>query len=254
MEALPNGNELARASLCRSLSRAQAEAVQAALAEHVLSSGLKLADVRTVAGAACVDADDEVIAAAALLTFPALELMEQATARAEPGMGYVSGLRAFREGAALVAAVENLGKRPDALFVRGHGLAHPRRCGLASHVGLALGLPSIGCALRALASGAGRRSAGMLAHSPGCEGTRRTMGSALSFGEPGDCAPLVDEHGQHVGASVVTRPGSRPLLVSVGHMIDLGTAVALTLACCRGHVMPEPLGMATMAARRAAGT
>jgi len=73
----------------------------------------------------------------------------------------------------------------------------------------------------------------------------------LSFGEPGDCAPLLDEQGRQVGAAVVTRHGSRPVLVSPGHLVDLGAAVSLTLACCRGRVLPEPLRLAASFARAA---
>ena len=217
---------LARGSLCRRLTRAEAEDIQLALAERVRTRGVKLTDVHTVAGAAAVSANDTIDAAAVLLSFPQLEVIACSAARATAQTPYVAGLRAFRDGKALVAAIEGLRLRPDLVFFRGHGIAHPRGCGLASHLGLALGVATIGCAQRML-------------------GVR----APLSAGEPGDCAPLVDTRGRQVGAGVVTRHGSRPLLVSVGHLIGLGTATALVLACSRGQVLPEPLRLAAAEAR-----
>jgi deoxyribonuclease V len=218
----------ARESLRRRLTSKQAEDVQLALAERVRTRGIKLTEVHTVAGAAAVSANDKIFAAAVLLAFPTLEMIARSTVQAMALMPYVSGLRAFRDGQALAAAIEGLNLRPDVVFFRGHGIAHPRGCGLASHLGLALGIATIGCAQRMIGAQA-----------------------SLSAGEPGDCAPLVDDRGRQVGAVVVTRRGSRPLLVSVGHLIDLGTATALALTCSRGHALPEPLRLAAAEARAA---
>lgn len=219
---------LATESLRRRLTPAEAEDIQLALAQRVRMHGVKLTDVHTVAGAAAVSANDTIDAAAVLLSFPQLETIACSAARATAHTPYVSGLRAFRDGEALLAAVEGLRPRPDLVFFRGHGIAHPRGCGLASHLGLALGVATIGCAQRMLGARA-----------------------PLSAGEPGDCAPLRDNRGCQVGAAVVTRHGSRPLLVSVGHLIALGTATALVLACSRGQVLPEPLRLAAAEARAA---
>lgn len=224
--AFAEPDPLARESLTAHLSRAQANAVQAALARRVRAIGLPLKEVRAVAGAACAGSGDRLFAAAVLLQLPRLELISQAAAQRPAPAPYISGLRAFREGEALLAAVEGLASRPDVVFFNGHGVAHPRGCGLASHLGLALGLPSIGCARRPIA----RRA-------------------TFSAGEPGDCAPLTDDQGKQIGAAVLMRRGSRPILISVGYLLDLGTAIALTLACARGHVFPEPLRLATAAAR-----
>jgi deoxyribonuclease V len=232
--ALPRAAEpdrLARESLTRRMSRDEGETIQSELAGRIRQRGLVMQQVRHVVGAVCVDADDGLFAAAVVLAFPGLELVEASDARGTAKMPYASGVRAFREGAVVMEAVERLKSRPDVIFFQGHGIAHPRGCGLASHLGLALGLPSIGCARRRI--GAVRDAA------------------PLSAGEPGDCKPLTNGEGRPIGAAVVTRPGSRPLLVSVGHLIDLGTAVALTLACSGGHVMPEPLRAADAAARAA---
>ena len=222
---------LAREPVIRPVTRDEAAAIQRELAKRVRRRGLTMQDVRHVAAAACAGVDDELFAAAVLLEFPGLEPVEESWARGTAKMPYASGLRAFREGAVLVKAVEGLKSWPDVIFFRGHGVAHPRGCGLASHLGLALGLPSIGCARRMIGSAGNAAS--------------------LSAGEPGDCRPLTDEQGRPIGAVVTTRAGSSPLLVTVGHMIDLGAAVALTLACSRGHVLPEPLRSAQAAARTA---
>jgi len=228
MPAFAEPDPLARESLTAHLSRAQAHAVQGTLAQRVRPAGLPLKDVRAVAGAACADAGDELFAAAVLIEFPTLGIIAQAAAQRPAPAPYISGLRAFREGEALLAAIEGLGSRPHAVFFNGHGVAHPRGCGLASHLGLALGLASIGCARRPI-----------------------TGRATFSAGEPGDCAPLTDDQGKQIGAAVVMRHGSRPILISVGHLIDLGTAIALALACARGRVFPEPLRLAAAAARAA---
>jgi deoxyribonuclease V len=110
---------------------------------------------------------------------------------------------------------------PDVVLFDGQGYAHPRRFGLASHLGLLLDLPSIGCAKSRLT------------------GHYREPEEAF-----GSWTPLVDK-GEQIGAAVRSRPGHDPLFISVGHKVSLGTAVHIVLACCRrNHFMPEPTRMA----------
>ena len=133
---------------------------------------------------------------------------------------YVPGLLTFREAPALLKAFAKLKATPDVVMIDGQGLAHPRRIGLASHIGLWLDLPTIGCA------------------------KSRLIGT---FKEPrkgsGSMSPLMDKDEQ-VGFVVRTRHGVNPLFISVGHKIDLASAVRVVLAAGRGYRVPEPTRLA----------
>lgn len=175
--------------------------------------------VRIVAG---VDASYRDVAKAAVvaLSFPALDVLETAVAVREIPFPYVPGLLSFREAPAVLDALAKLRARPDVLIFDGQGLAHPRRLGLASHLGVYLDLPSVGCAKSRLV---GRYD------EPG-----PTMG---------DRSPLMDR-GEVIGTVLRTKPRTNPLFVSVGHKVDLETAVGLVLACLRGYRLPEPTRLA----------
>jgi deoxyribonuclease V len=129
---------------------------------------------------------------------------------------YIPGFLSFREGPALLEAFAHLKTRPDAVMFDGQGLAHPRRFGLACHVGLWLNLPSLGCAKSCLV------------------GQFREPGK-----QPACLAPLRDQ-GEVVGSVVRTKKGIKPVFVSAGHQIDLPSAVRVVLACCQGYRLPEP--------------
>jgi deoxyribonuclease V len=164
-------------------------------------------------------------AAVVLLAFPALELVETAVAERPCRFPYVPGLLAFREGPAILAAFRRLRARPDLLVFDGQGIAHPRRFGIASHLGVLLDLPSVGCAK-----------------------SRLTGSHADPARAAGSWAPLVDA-GETVGAALRTREGVKPVYVSAGHRVGLATAVGLVMRCARGYRLPEP----TRQAHRAAG-
>ncbi len=140
---------------------------------------------------------------------------------------YLPGLLAFREVPALLAVLASMSGRPDALLCDGHGLAHPRRFGLACHLGLLLAVPAAGCAKRLLCG---------------------------SFEEPaeyeGASSALMDR-GEMIGAVVRTLQGAAPLFVSAGHLMGTAYAEQLVLSCCRGFRLPEPLRLADALARRA---
>ncbi|MBC7254400.1 MAG: deoxyribonuclease V [Actinobacteria bacterium] len=156
------------------------------------------------------------LGAAVLMSYPDLEILEVGTSCVNVDFPYVPGLLSFRELPALLPALEELGSRPDVVFVDGQGIAHPRGCGLASHLGVVTGLPTIGCA------------------------KSRLLGEAEEPGpEVGDWTPLVYE-GRTVGAVLRTRKGVKPLYVSVGHMVDLPSSIRAVLACLRGTRLPEP--------------
>ena len=154
-------------------------------------------------------------AAVAVLSFPALEPVESAIARRKTSFPYVPGLLSFRETPAVLDALGRLKTAPDLLLCDGQGVAHPRRCGLASHIGLAANIPSIGVAKT--------RLIGVHRDPP----DRR-----------GAWAPLVDA-GETIGAVLRTRAGVKPVYVSIGHRVSLATAIRFTLACCTRYRLPE---------------
>ncbi|HUY79013.1 MAG TPA: deoxyribonuclease V, partial [Ktedonobacterales bacterium] len=178
---------------------------------------VNLDDVRTVAG---VDASYPAHshagrAAIVVFTFPELKVIEQAVATRASVFPYVPGLLSFREGPVVIDAMAKLSAPPDLLIFDGQGYAHPRRLGLASHLGLYLDIPSVGCA------------------------KSRLIGR---FEEPGpnlgDRSPLTDR-GETIGMVLRTRPGTKPLFVSPGYRVDLPTAVEAVLRCLRGYRLPE---------------
>lgn len=171
--------------------------------------------VQTVAGVDVSFQGDVARAAVVVLGFPGLEPVDYALAEVPVSFPYVPGLLAFREGPAVLAALEKLATWPDLFVFDAQGLAHPRRLGLAAHLGVILDWPSIGCAKSLLT------------------GTHDEPGEAV-----GDWAPLLDGD-ETLGAVVRTRVRVKPLFVSIGHRVDLVTAVAFVLRCTRGYRLPE---------------
>ncbi|MDP3065082.1 MAG: deoxyribonuclease V [Chloroflexota bacterium] len=170
------------------------------------------------------DADGVCTGAVVVLAYPSLEVVEVRVHRERPAMPYVPGLLSFRETPVLAGALEALAITPDLLLVDGQGLAHPRRFGIACHLGLLTGLPAVGCAKSLLVG----------VHGP--------LGD-----EAGAWAELVDR-GEVVGAALRTRTGVTPVYVSIGHRMDLGQARRWTLACCTRYRLPEPTRLAHPAA------
>jgi deoxyribonuclease V len=210
------------AGLPRSLHRWDVTPQQAARLQSELHARLRLVPfigpARLVAGAdvAFSKRDDLVFAAVVLMTWPDCATTATATAIREGTFPYVPGLLTFREGPAVLEAFGRLAGKPDLVLFDGQGTAHPRRLGLASHLGIILDIPSIGCA------------------------KSRLCGEHEEPGwERGSSVDLIDG-GEVVGAVVRTRTGIRPLYVSPGHRMDLTSAVSLTLAACRGFRLPEP--------------
>lgn len=154
-------------------------------------------------------------AAVVVLDFPSLEPIEHAIYREPTRFPYVPGLLSFREIPAVLGAMEKLKSLPDLLLCDGQGIAHPRRLGIASHLGLLTGIPSIGV------------------------GKSRLIGSYEEPGEEkGSWTPLLDK-GETIGAVVRTRSNTKPLYISPGHGIDLESAIYFVLACTRRYKLPE---------------
>jgi deoxyribonuclease V len=206
------------------LPPAEAIAVQQSLRGQVVTRN-ELGQIRTVAGVDISTAGKRAHAAIVVLRFPELEPLEAAEADLPLTFPYIPGLLAFREAPAILAAVQGLRIEPDLFMLDGQGLAHPRRMGIASHVGVILDKPSIGCAKSLLCGHCGQVAAAAGAH-----------------------AEIVDK-GEVIGAAVRTRTDTEPVYVSIGHKIDLPTAISYVLRCCSGYRIPEP----TRWAHRVAG-
>ncbi len=198
------------------LTPREAAALQTRLRDRVVRSG-QLADVRHVAGVDVGFEQDGTVtrAAIAVLAFPGLELVDKAVVRRPTRFPYVPGLLSFREAPAVLAAFERLRVAPDLILYDGQGIAHPRRFGIASHVGLLLDTPSIGVAK-----------------------TRLIGAHRAPPDRRGGWAPLVDA-GETIGAVLRTRAGVKPVYVSIGHRLSLATAVRWTMACVTRYRLPE---------------
>ncbi len=207
------------------VSPKEAIAIQQRLAAQVEREG-EPKDVRRVAGVdISVDRAHGVgTGAVVVLSYPGLEIAEVAVAQAPLTFPYVPGLLSFREVPVLRAAFERLGGAIDLLLVDGQGLAHPRRFGLACHLGLLLDVPAIGCA------------------------KSRLLGEHEAPDEAaGSRADLIDR-GELIGTVLRTRTGVKPLFISLGHRIGLAAAEEWVLRCCRGYRLPEPTRLAHQAA------
>jgi deoxyribonuclease V len=179
-------------------------------------------DLRFIAGLdAAFSADGkQCLAAVVLWDSQEQSVVEQHTAARRLAFPYVPGLLSFREAPVLLAALRKLQRTPDALMCDGQGFAHPRRLGLASHVGILCGLPTIGCAKSRLCG-------------EHVEPERKR----------GSLSPLMDDDEQ-IGEVLRTQDGVKPVYVSVGHLCDLPTARELVLACVTRYRLPEPTRLA----------
>ena len=186
-------------------------------------------DIRLVAGAdiSYAKGEDLFYAAVVLMKFPELEIVEQSSLAERVAFPYIPGLLSFREGPVLLKAFEKLKMVPDVAIFDGQGIAHPRRIGLASHMGLFLAIPTIGCAKTRLV------------------GTPR----GETGNRPGDYTHLI-LNDDVVGAVVRTKMNVRPVFVSQGHKIGLERSIEIILASCRRYRLPEPTRKAHLAVNR----
>jgi deoxyribonuclease V len=207
------------------VSVSEAKEIQRNLAAGVARCG-EVSDPRLIAGAdiSGEDAEGMVRAAVVVLRHPDLAVVDSSVVTLRPGVPYVPGLLSFREVPLLLSAFEGITAVPDVVIADAQGIAHPRRLGLASHLGLFLDVPTIGCAKSILC------------------GRHGELGE-----EPGDHAPLIDGD-EVVGVALRTKRGVRPVYVSIGQKVDLDTAIGWVVACCRGYRLPEPTRLAHLAA------
>ena len=167
---------------------------------------------------------NKAVAAVVILDYPGLKIVEIEKARGELGLPYIPGLLSFREAPLILEACRKTNFTPQLLIVDGQGIAHPRRMGLASHLGLFLDIPTIGCA-----------------KSPLC-GKYNNPGD-----KAGDYSEIVDK-GEAIGITLRTRAGAKPIYISTGHQISMESAIYWILKCCTGYRLPQPTRLAHQAA------
>ncbi|MBN1400554.1 MAG: deoxyribonuclease V [Anaerolineae bacterium] len=209
------------------LSPSEAIALQKELAGRVSMEGFP-DRISSVAGVDVGIRQGVAQAAVVVLTWPELEMVERSLAECPVSFPYVPGLLSFREAPPILAALQELAHTPDVLILDGQGYAHPRRFGLATHVGVVLDRPTVGCA------------------------KSRLCGEACEPAETRGSYTWLMDHGEIIGAVLRTRDHVRPVYVSVGHRICLEKAIDLILRCGRGYRLPEPTRWAHRAASETA--
>jgi deoxyribonuclease V len=156
-----------------------------------------------------------------LMSYPDLQPITHVVVKSRVAFPYIPGLLSFREIPALLECVAKLPFLPDVLMVDGQGIAHPRRLGIASHLGILTNLPTIGCAKSLL------------------------YGTMTEPREPGDTAPITDpKTGDTIGVALKSKRNSNPLIISPGHLVTLDESVVIVKNCLRGYRIPEPTRMA----------
>jgi deoxyribonuclease V len=230
---------------------AEARAIQESLHGKIIARD-RFGKIRTVAG---IDVGFEkqgtvTRAAVVVLGFPSLVPVEQAVARQPTRFPYVPGYLSFREAPAVLAAMKKLRRRPDLLLCDGQGLAHPRRFGLACHLGLLLDIPSIGVAKSRLIGTHDEVPAHKGGWTPLLDHPSSSSPSLLPHGEKGASRGALRAHPEIIGVALRTRTGVKPVYVSVGHRISLATAIRYVLRCTTRYRLPET----TRSAHRLAST
>ena len=207
------------------LTPAQAIALQRELVKEVIyDRPLDLDNIRLVAGVDVSVKENVSQAAVVVLRFPELTIIETSLFQMPTPFPYIPGLLSFREGPALEEAFKKLQNVPDVFIFDGMGRAHPRRIGIATHMGLWLQKPTIGC------------------------GKTLLVGKYIEpDNERGASTELIDR-GELIGVTLRTRAGTKPVFISVGHLADLSTSIELVMRCTTKYRLPEPIRAAHNAA------
>lgn len=196
--------------------------MQLKLSKRVIQEDLLPRTIKSIAGVDVAYLEEISIGAVAVLDFNSMTLVEAQTAHFTTQFPYVPTLLSFREIPPALLAIRKLRIKPEVFMVDGQGMAHPYRLGFASHLGLVADAPTIGVAKSLL-----------------CGEVEAFKGKRW--------APIVDG-GKVIGASVITRPGKKPVYVSIGHGVSLERAIDLVLYCTRVHRIPEPIRRAHLLA------
>jgi len=204
----------------------EAKNIQLALRQKLKIVPLKKPP-RLIAGVDAAFTTKKVIAAACLYSFPELMPLEDAFAADKISFPYIPGLLSFREGPAIIMAIQKLTSIPDLLLCDGQGIAHPAEMGIASHIGILLDIPSIGCA------------------------KSRLVGDYREPGKEKGKTAVLTYHNKTIGAVLRTRENVKPLFVSPGHLIDQKSAVEIVLRCAGKYRLPEPIRRADALSKKA---
>ncbi|RLI89091.1 MAG: deoxyribonuclease V [Candidatus Altiarchaeales archaeon] len=195
--------------------RIQGELRKRSILEDRLPEG-----IRTIGGVdQAFPEKDRVRSCIVVLSFPELNEIEKAFSEIEMDFPYIPGLLAFREGPSIIEAYKKLRKKPDILMIDGHGIAHPRRMGIATHVGILLDIPTIGVAKKKL------------------------IGDFKAPEKVGEYEPLGYQN-EIIGAVLKSREGCNPIFISPGHKISLKNGIEVVKKCLKGHKLPEPTRLA----------
>ena len=208
------------------LNTAQAIELQKQLSRKIICFG-KIENYPLIAGVdVSVDRQNQARAAVVVLNYPELKVIKTVSVESKTNFPYIPGLLSFREIPLLLLAFQRLKQCPALIMVDGQGIAHPRKMGLASHLGLILDTPTIGCAKSHLCG---------------------------DFSEPGkysgDFTYLKGREDEVIGAVLRTKTNIKPLYISIGHKIDLSSSIHWVLQCCQGYRLPEPTRLAHQASR-----
>jgi deoxyribonuclease V len=201
------------AAVIRNFSISRAHRLQECLSKRIILEDRLPEEINLIAGVDVAYAGELAIVAVAVLDYESLELLESQTVACRVKMPYIPTLLSFREIPPATACIKRLRLQPDVFLADGQGIAHPYRCGFASHLGLAIGKPTVGVA------------------------KSRLIGKPIEI----EGKVFLVEDGQIIGSVVTTREGSKPVYVSVGHLISLKTAIKVAKHCVRSSRIPEPL-------------
>lgn len=206
-------------------TREDARIVQEEISRQIVLAPLE-SEIKTVAGIDAAFVRDKTIAAISVFDYKSLECIAEYHHILKTSFPYIPGYLSFREGPAILAAFRKMRTLPDLLIFDGQGIAHPRRAGIASHIGVMLNMPSIGCAKSRLVGESEKPTPEKGAWSP------------LNYGD------------EVVGAVLVTRTGCKPLYISPGHRITLHEALEVILRLAPRYRLPEPIRAADSLAKK----
>jgi deoxyribonuclease V len=201
------------------LSVKEAKEAQASLSRRVVTVD-NYREIHFVCGVDVGFRGTVAVAALSIFSFPELRLLEIVTAETEVSFPYVPGLLSFREIPPLLQALNRLKNEPDLIFSDGHGIAHPRKFGLACHLGLIIDKPTIGCAKSNL------------------------VGEYREPGRNRGDSTYISLNRSIIGAVLRTRKDVKPVFVSIGHRVSLNSALHFTLQCAHKYRLPEPIRIA----------
>jgi deoxyribonuclease V len=179
-----------------------------------------------IAGVDASFLNNKVIGVACLYRYPEMIFLEESSAVARVLFPYIPGFLSFREGPVIIRAIKGLKIRPDLILFDGQGIAHPKGLGIASHIGVLLDMPTIGCA------------------------KSRLIGEYKELGMKKGNQSSLKYHGKIVGAVLRTRDDVRPLFVSPGNKIDLRGSIEVALGCTQKYRLPEPLRRADFISKK----